>query len=110
MTRVILGVALAATLLSAGVKAQRQDAWREKTVTVVPEGPWTGSKTSDGQPDVSGHWSNTIGNHNSLEGRLSDPVQGVPYQPWARAKQEEFKAHLEDPTRPEYVEPLARCA
>jgi len=76
----------------------------------VAAGSWTGPRTPDGQPDVSGHWSNTIGNHNTLEGRLSDPVGGVPYQPWAKARQEEFQAHLEDPTRPEYVEPLARCA
>lgn len=110
MTRSMLGAALAIMLVPSGPAAQRQDAWRERSVTIVAEGPWTGAKTPDGQPDVSGHWSNTIGNHNTLQGRLSDPVDGVPYQPWAKAKQEEFKAHLEDPTRPEYVEPLARCA
>ena len=89
----------------------------------------------DGQPDVQGHWSNTIGNHNNFtrpqggdEGapgggarersqgnrapsRVSDPVDGeIPYQPWARARAQDFGAHLDDPTRPEYVEPLARCA
>jgi hypothetical protein len=34
----------------------------------------------------------------------------VPFQPWARAKAAEFGAHLANPIRPEYVEPLARCA
>jgi hypothetical protein len=91
-------------------QAQRQEDWREDTVVVVPPGEWGGPRTPDGQPDVAGHWSNTIGNHNTLHGRVSDPVDGIPYRPWAKAKQEEFKAHLEDPTRPEYVEPLARCA
>ena len=70
---------------------------------------------------MQGHWSNTIGNHNNFTrpqggkdgapSRVSDPADGqVPYQLWARARQQEFDAHLEDPTRPEYVEPLARCA
>src|SRR5690606_16633185 len=91
----------------------------------------------DGQPDVQGHWSNTIGNHNHItdpqgdfpfdeEGRpvppkpdrearapsrLAVPADGqFPFQDWARAKQLEFATHLLNPTRPEYVEPLARCA
>ena len=43
--------------------------------------------------------------------RVSDPPDGqLPFQPWARARAEEFAAHLDDPSRPEYVEPLARCA
>src|SRR4030095_6726037 len=80
-------------------------------------------------------WSNTIGNHNNFTrpqggddgapgggardtgqanrapSRVSDPPDGqIPYQAWARARQEEFGSPLEDATRPEYVEPLARCA
>ena len=105
-----MAITVMVMLVPVALDAQRQDAWRERTVTLVAPGPWTGAQTADGQPDVSGHWSNTIGNHNTLDGRLSEPAAGVPYQPWAKAKQEEFKAHLEDPTRPEYVEPLARCA
>jgi hypothetical protein len=43
--------------------------------------------------------------------RVSDPADGqVPFQPWARAKQQEFLKYLNNPTRPEYVEPFARCA
>jgi hypothetical protein len=43
--------------------------------------------------------------------RVSDPADGqVPFQDWARAKQQEFAAGLWNATRPEYVEPLARCA
>ena len=96
---------------------------------------WTGARLADGQPDVQGHWSNTIGNHNNFTrpqggddgapgggarergqanrapSRVSDPPDGqIPYQPWARARQQEFGSHLDDPTQPEYVEPLARCA
>ena len=101
--------------------AQGAQGWRERSVVVITSGEWRGPRLADGQPDVQGHWSNTIGNHNNFTrpqggndaapSRVSDPPDGqVPYQPWARAKQQEFDAHLEDPTRPEYVEPLARCA
>lgn len=116
----------------------RQQQWRERTVVKTTSGEWNGPRLADGQPDVEGHWSNTIGNHNNLTdpqgplggddepgaaprrvrpreerapSRVSDPADGqVPFQPWARAKQEEFLAHLNNPIRPEYVEPLARCA
>ncbi len=37
-------------------------------------------------------------------------MEQVPLQPWARAKQKEFLAHLNNPVKPEYVEPFARCA
>jgi hypothetical protein len=108
--------------IAAGIAiAQGAQGWRERAVVPVASGEWTGPHLTDGQPDVQGHWSNTIGNHNNFTrpqggtdgapSRVSDPADGqVPYQPWARARQQEFDAHLEDPTRPEYVEPLARCA
>ncbi|MGH9158874.1 MAG: hypothetical protein ACRD2X_02650 [Vicinamibacteraceae bacterium] len=126
-------VAAALVLLPVVVTAQQQ--WRERTVVETVSGPWTGPRLPDGQPDIQGHWSNTIGNHNNLtdpqgplEGdvdagdparprderapsRVSDPPDGqVPFQPWARAKQQELLAHLNSPVKPEYVEPLARCA
>jgi hypothetical protein len=106
----------------------------EKTVPVIRSGPWTGKRLADGQPDVEGHWSNTIANHNSwtdpqggspgearrtplgprnerAPSRVSDPADGeVPYQAWARAKQQDFAAHFSNPTANEYIEPLARCA
>jgi hypothetical protein len=101
----------------------RGGGWREGRIYQAAPGEWTGPRLSDGQPNVQGHWSNTISNHNNLTraagGRggaptvslVSDPPDGqVPFQPWARAKAEELAAHLENPIRPEYVEPLARCA
>lgn len=43
--------------------------------------------------------------------RVSDPPDGqVPFQPWARAVQQELLANFFNPTKEEYVEPLARCA
>ena len=43
--------------------------------------------------------------------RVSDPPDGqMPFQPWARAKQQEFLKYLNNPIKPEYVEPFARCA
>lgn len=42
--------------------------------------------------------------------RVTDPPDGqVPYQPWARAKVDQLRKHLNNPERPEDVEPLARC-
>ena len=131
-------VALTAGMLTLATSltiAQGAQSWRERTVVPIASGEWTGARLADGQPDVQGHWSNTIGNHNNFSrpqggddgapgggarersqanrapSRVSDPPDGqIPYQDWARAKAQEFGAHLDDPTRPEYVEPLARCA
>lgn len=106
----------------------------DKTVPVILSGKWNGKRLPDGQPDVSGFWSNTIANHNNFTdpqggtndparplklgprserapSRVSDPASGeIPFQPWALAKQQEFKANFNNPTKPEYIEPLARCA
>jgi len=106
----------------------------EKTVTSIAPGDWTGPRTVDGQPDVAGFWSNTISNQSSFTdpqagppgepsaaaklprdqrapSRVTDPADGqIPYLPAARALQERFAANFPNPTRPEYVEPLARCA
>jgi hypothetical protein len=123
--------------------AQGARGFRESSFVPTAEGEWTGPRLPDGQPDVSGHFSNTIGNHNNLtdpqgpfgaddEGppreprpnarqpkprnerapsRVSDSPDGqVPFQPWARAKQQEFMKYLNNPIKPEYVEPFARCA
>jgi hypothetical protein len=133
------GLAVAPYALS----AQGRGGVRESLFVPTAEGAWTGPRLADGQPDVSGHWSNTIGNHNNLtdpqgpfggddEGpprtprpnarqpkprnerapsRVSDPPDGqVPFQPWARARQQEFMKYLNNPIKPEYVEPFARCA
>ncbi len=110
---------------------------QEKTVPVILAGAWKGQRTADGQPDISGHWSNTISNHSNFTdpqgripntpkganerplgprdsrapSRVSDPADGqVPFQPWAAEKVKLFQANFNNPTSPEYVEPLARCA
>lgn len=108
---------------------------REKSFLQIAEGKWTGPRLPDGQPDISGHWSNTISNHSNFTdpnagapgdrssrgplgpraerapSRVSDPADGqVPFQPWAAAKVKDFQAHFANPTQPNYIEPLARCA
>jgi hypothetical protein len=109
---------------------------KETKFPAIAFGKWTGPRLTDGQPDVQGHWSNTIANHANwtdpqggvpgdpnprarpvgprserAPSRVSDPPDGeVPFQPWARAKQEEFLQNFHNPTQPQYVEPLARCA
>lgn len=107
---------------------------REKTVYKVESAKWKGPRLSDGQPDVQGHWSNTISNHTNFTdpqgatpgepprtplgpretrapSRVIDPADGqIPYQPWARELQQEYLKNFSDPIKPEYIEPLARCA
>lgn len=107
---------------------------RETKIIPIASGEWTGPRLRDGQPDVQGHWSNTIANHNNLTdpqggipgdpaarplgprelrapSRVTDPPDGqVPFQPWAREKQQELLRFFHNPIRPEYIEPLARCA
>ena len=107
----------------------------EPTFSKVVPGPWKGKRIAGGQPDIEGHWSNTVANHSNwtdpqgtiphdpnprkltttreqrAPSRVSDPPDGqVPFQPWAREKQQEFVKNFHNPTKPEYIEPLARCA
>jgi hypothetical protein len=130
---------IAAAALYAPFAAQAQQAgetrrhpWKNQTsYEQIAEGPWTGPRLPDGQPDVTGHWSNTIANHNNFEdpqggepgnpskvpreqrapSRVTDPPDGrIPYQPWARAKQQEFAKNFPQPEEQRFIEPLARCA
>lgn len=113
--------------------AAAQQRW-ETSFQPIASGAWPGARLADGQPDVQGHWSNTISNHSNwtdpqagppgepseaakkprterAPSRVSDPVNGqVPYLPAARALQQDFEKNFADPTKPNYVEPLARCA
>ncbi|MFP5391255.1 MAG: hypothetical protein ACLGI6_06875 [Gammaproteobacteria bacterium] len=108
----------------------------EPTYTKVERGAWKGKRTAGGQPDVEGHWSNTVANHSNwtdpqgnipfdpnpprrklgarnerAPSRVTDPADGeVPFQPWAREAQQDFLKNFHNPTKPEYIEPLARCA
>jgi hypothetical protein len=109
----------------------------EKTFPAIASGKWTGPRLADGQPDIQGHWSNTISNHSNFTdpnggspgevrrasaaplppraerapSRVSDPADGqIPFQPWAAEKVKEFQEHFANPIKPEYIEPLARCA
>src|SRR5271169_2934873 len=53
-------------IMPAAVFAQGARSFRESSFVPTASGAWTGPRLPDGQPDVSGHWSNTIGNHNNL--------------------------------------------
>jgi len=107
---------------------------RERSFPAIASGPWNGQRTADGQPDVAGFYSNTIGNHSNFTdpqgrqpggneraplgprserapSRVSDPADGqIPYLPAARALQEDFAKNFSNPVKARYVEPLARCA
>jgi hypothetical protein len=106
----------------------------ETTVPVIAAGPWNGPRTADGQPDISGDWSNTIANHANFTdpqagdpgypskaanlprdqrapSRVSDPADGhIPYLPAARALQQDYLKNFPEPSHAWHVEPLARCA
>lgn len=136
-----LSVLAAALALAPGLQAQQASQPGKKRISFEPTfekvkpGAWTGKRVAGGQPDVEGHWSNSVGNHNNwtdpqgniphdpnprqlkttreqrAPSRVSDPADGqVPFQPWAKAKQEEFVKHFHNPVQPQFIEPLARCA
>jgi len=96
---------------------------------------WVPARLPDGQPDVRGHWTAEINGTYSLLNprkggvrlqeqllekagkkvptkptRIVDPPDGqVPYQPWARAKQQEIQANIDNPTAQRHIDPQARC-
>ncbi len=66
---------------SVGAYAQGANSFRETTFVPTSKGEWKGPRLPDGQPDVSGHWSNTIGNHNNLtdpQGPLAGDDEAAP--------------------------------
>jgi hypothetical protein len=97
--------------------------------------PWLPSRLPDGQPDVQGFWSAEVSGTYSLLNprkggirlqeqllekagkkpqtkptRIVDPPDGqVPYQPWARARQQEIQANIDNPTAQRHIDPQARC-
>src|SRR4051794_12296638 len=64
LVRALVTAALASAPMT--LLAQGQAAWRESKIVPLAAGEWSGARLADGQPDVQGHWSNTIGNHNNL--------------------------------------------
>ncbi len=117
-----------AALALALALAQAGPAAAEGTALDVPR---------DGQPNIEGFWrvekggtysltnpdfvglNQAVRDHElKLQGkplptspsRIVDPVDGqIPYQPWARAKQQTIQANLDYPTQQEHLDPLARC-
>jgi hypothetical protein len=100
---------------------------------------WEPSRTSDGQPDIQGHWryrseSPEAYAFYTLEGLLTegsrvqwfmnrgiqrkvpfasvivDPPDGrIPYQPWALARRNELLVQSANPQKPDQVDPRAYC-
>jgi hypothetical protein len=96
---------------------------------------WEPKRLPDGQPDVQGFYRPEIAGTYSLvrprrgvgvkdqdeyqkhrvdndlsKSRIVDPPdRQVPYQPWAKAKQEALDAAAFNWTLPEHIEPQARC-
>ena len=100
---------------------------------------WQPLRLADGQPDVQGFYKPAIEGTYSLVrpsrapaidqlektelnkragkpappprvSRISDPADGqVPYQPWARAHQQEVEKNINYWAKPEHIDPQARC-
>jgi len=96
---------------------------------------WQPKRLPDGQPDVQGFYKPEIAGTYSLvrprrgvgvqdqaayeqrkaandlnQSRVVDPPdRQVPYQPWARAKQQALEAAVFNWTQPEHIDPQARC-
>jgi hypothetical protein len=96
---------------------------------------WTPKRLSDGQPDVQGFYRPEIAGTYSLvrprrgigpqdqsayekrkaendlsKSRIVDPPdRQVPYQPWARTKQQALEATALNWTQPEHIDPQVRC-
>ena len=65
-------------------------------------------RTADGKPDLSGIWEPN-GNKYLRNIAADLKPEDVPYQPWARAKQQEIQANMDNPTAQRHVDPQARC-
>ena len=131
--------AIATAMMAAGASisfAQGAQSWRERTVVPIASVEWTGPRLADGQPDVQGHWSNTIGNHNNFTrpqggddgarrwrrggrkrgdanrapSRVSDPQTVRSHISPGREPGSRSSVLIWTIRRAEYVEPLARCA
>jgi len=98
-------------------------------------GTWNPPRLPDGQPDVQGRWNapdeggKVNGDHNynveyggedahsKLQGRniyhssiVVDPADGkIPYQPWARARQQDIYLNHQDPRSITDIDPEGRC-
>jgi hypothetical protein len=89
---------------------------------------WNPPRTPDGQPDVQGFWASVTnglfsqpadGEYGNPPGhkprkpeprRVVDPPDHeVPYQHWARIKQQYIATNINFPTREEFVDPQVRC-
>jgi hypothetical protein len=131
----LAGTALLAMLAAreAGVKGQAGAVASTRPESVAPA--WAPPRTADGQPDIQGTWNvsptgtfdltdpktggGRIQELLDLEAgkvtpprrsRVIDPADGeIPYQPWARAHQQETEKHVDHPTKREHIDPQARC-
>ena len=86
--------------------------------------PATLPRTSGGQPDISGFWSERSGiEMYSIELGKVDPEEGpikfkaivdppdgqLPYQPWAATQARTNSAQAAQPSTPGHLDPVARC-
>jgi hypothetical protein len=87
---------------------------------------WNPTHTLDGQPDVGGFWASVTDGvytpppteelglggrrQGKMPSRITDPPDHqVPYQPWARIKQQYIASNVNDPTKEEFIDTQARC-
>ena len=118
----------------AAVSAAAQTSGSESYSFPSPTSPWTGPRTSDGQPDVQGQWNKSWPGSNGANFDLEEgidpdeikltnrdpknfprpkvvqtPDGKIPYQPWARALREEIRKNVLQPGKVVHVDSNARC-
>jgi hypothetical protein len=99
----------------------------------APARAWQPPRTADGQPDIQGYWDerNNITTYSIETGRdprhtaitgqaldeiragtgrpIAEPADGmIPYQPWAKAVQQELIANHMRPSTPAFLDPVVR--
>jgi len=134
--KIVLSLLALATVSEISLHAQEIAAKTAPTAETAPKTttaakPWKQAYLSDGQPDWQGFWrANPGGDTYDISGmaprpdtalqgdgkkktpirRIPEPADGkIPYQAWAATKADNTAAHVDSPTRPEYVDTQAHC-
>ena len=118
-------IAATAWLVPTAAFSQATDAAHSKA--------WQPARTPDGQPDIRGYWEerNNITSysietgrdpsHTKMTGQELDEIRSgkgrpiaepadhmIPYQPWAKAVQQELIRNHMKPSKPEFLDPVVR--
>jgi hypothetical protein len=130
-----MALALLASITPAGAQQPETSPESASTGAAAGSSAWRPEIRPDGQPDIEGRWrAHPTGTFDltdpktgggriqelldiqagrprqTYQSRVVDPPDGqIPYQPWAREKQQAIAKYAEHPLRPEHIDPQTRC-